>query len=308
MQYQKLMAIAVLILFVSVACKIAGETAGISQGATEPPVMDIDATESALNTAVAAQATTLAQATVDAQAAAQAAATLAAGANATVTAAALSAVATSAAMSASVTQAPSVEASATPAVDTPATEQSQAMMGIIQQLFDEGTISSKEGDAYRLDDFNESWAQIGYYQWWKTGYAAENFVLSTDVAWESASDQANWPEAGCGIVFSEDGESDHHLAYLALDGFGRLAQIAKGEWKNLAVHRYGALSIPDGNAKIMLVVYDKRINFFVNGQRVANAYDGSLDGGDIALTLLSGTNKDFGTRCQMSNIDLFIFK
>ena len=273
--------------------------------------MDIDATESALSTAVAAQATTLAQATVDAE-------TVAAGANATATAAALSAQATSAAptdqaaptgqAASSATQAPSVEASATPAVDTEATQQSQAILGTVQQLFDEGIISSKDGDAYRLDDFNESWAQLGYYQWWKTGYAAENFVLSTDIAWESASDRANWPEAGCGIVFSEDGESDHHLAYLSLDGYGRLAQISEGNWKNLASQRYGTLSIPDGNAKIMLVVYDKRINLYVNGQRVANAYDGSLDAGNIALTLLSGTNKDFGTRCQMSNIDLFVLK
>ena len=58
----------------------------------------------------------------------------------------------------------------------------------------------------------------------------------------------------------------------------------------------------------MLVVDDKRISFYVNGERVATAYDGSLNAGNIALTLLSGTNKDYGTRCTMSNIDLFIFK
>jgi hypothetical protein len=202
----------------------------------------------------------------------------------------------------------SAEATATPAVDSAATQQATAMMGVVQQLFDEGIIGSMEGEYYRLDDFEESWAQIGYYQWWKTGQTAENFVLSTDIAWESASDRANWPEAGCGIVFSEDGASDHHLAYLSLDGYGKLAQISKGQWKTLASQRYGNLSIPNGNAKIMLVVDDQKINFYVNGQRVANAYDGSLNAGNIALTLLSGTNKDFGTRCQMSNIDLFILE
>ena len=58
----------------------------------------------------------------------------------------------------------------------------------------------------------------------------------------------------------------------------------------------------------MLVVDDKRINFYVNGERVANAYDGSLNAGNIAQTLLSGTNKDFGTRCKMTNTELFILK
>lgn len=304
MRHKKLMVWLAVVLFVSLGCKITAGDAGISLEVTQAPSIDLDATESALSTVVAAQATTLAQATLEAQTAAA----QAAGANATATTAALTAEQTRAAQSANVTEAPVVEASATPATDTEATQQAQAMMGTIQQLFDEGIIGRREGTHYRLDDFNESWAQLGYYQWWKIGYAAENFVLSADIAWESASDRANWPEAGCGIVFSEDDESDHHLAYLSLDGFGRLAQISKGQWKNLAAQRYGTLSVPNGNAKIMLVVYDQRINFYVNGQRVANAYDGSLDAGNLALTLLSGTNKDFGTRCQMTNLDLFILE
>lgn len=304
MRHKSLMVLLAIILFVSMACKITAGDAGISLGATQAPSIDLDATESALSTVVAAQATSLAQATLDAQAAAA----QAAAGNATATAAALAAEQTQAAQSASVTQAPVVEASATPAMDAEATQQAQAMLGIVQQLYDEGIIRVKEGEYHRLEDFDESWAQLGYYQWWKTGFTPENFILSADIAWQSASDRANWPEAGCGIVFSEDGESDHHLAYLSLDGFGRLAQISKGQWKNLAAHRYGTLSVPDGNAKIMLVVYEQRINFYVNGQRVANAYDGSLDAGNLALTLLSGTNKDFGTRCQMTNIDLFMLQ
>jgi len=293
-----------IILLVSMACKITGGSSDFSLGATEAPPIDFEATKNVLSTAVAAKATSLAQATLDEQAAAG----LAAEVNATATAAALLVEQTQAAQSASVTQAPGVEATSTPAVDMEATQQAQAILGVVQQLFDEGVVGAKEGDYYRLDDFNENWAQLGYYQWWKTGYAADSFVLSADIAWESASDKANWPEAGCGIVFSEDSESDHHLAYLSLDGYGRLAQITRGQWKNLASQRYGKLDIPNGNAKIMLVVYDKKINFYVNGQRVTNAYDGSLNAGNIALTLLSGTNKDFGTRCQMSNIDLFIFE
>jgi hypothetical protein len=298
MHYSKIIIGMAIFVFISMACKLSGG------GATQAPPIDISATQNALSTAVAAQATTLAHATLDAQAAAE----LVIEASATATPAAFSAEQTPAAQGASVTQGPSIEATVTPAVDSAATQQAQAIVGIVQQLFDEGIISTKEGDYYRLDDFNESWAQLGYYQWWKTGYSAENFILSADIAWESASDKANWPEAGCGIVFSEDGESDHHLAYLSLDGFGRLAQISKGQWKNLASQRYGNLSVPTGDARIMLVVNDQRINFYVNGQRVVNAYDGSLDAGNLALTLLSGTNKDFGTRCQMSNIDLFILE
>jgi len=297
MQTHKLIVIVILILLATMACKMTDVNSGPSIAATDTPAVDYKATESALQTAVAAQATTMAQAT-----------SLAAEGYATATAAALLAQATPTATTASATQPPVVEPTFTPAVDSAATQQAQDFEGTLQELFDEGIVSSTEGDFYPLEDFSESWAQLGYYQWWQTGYSAENFVLSTDVAWESASDKANWPEAGCGFVFSEDGENDHHLVYLSLDGYGRLIQVNKGEWKNLASQFYGKLSIPDGDAKLMLVVNDKRISLYVNGERVATAYDGSLNAGNIAQTLLSGTNKDFGTRCTMSNTDLFIFK
>ncbi len=58
----------------------------------------------------------------------------------------------------------------------------------------------------------------------------------------------------------------------------------------------------------MLVVDDKKIYFYVNDKLVTTAYDNSLNDGNIALTLLSGTNKDYGTRCKMTNIDLFLLK
>jgi hypothetical protein len=301
MQTRKLIVIVTLILIATMACKMTDVSSDVTNAATDTPAVDYKATENTLQTMVAEQANV--QATAQAQAT-----SLAAEAYATATAAALLAQATPTATTASATRPPAVEPTFTPAVDSVATQQAQDFQDTLQGLLDDGVISSTEGDYYPLDDFSESWAQLGYYQWWDTGYSAENFVLSTDVTWESASDKANWPEAGCGIVFSEDSESDHNLVYLSLDGYGRLIQVNEGEWKNLASQFYGKLSIPDGDAKIMLVVNDKRISFYVNGERVANAYDGSLNEGKIALTLLSGTNKDFGTRCTMSNTDLLIFK
>lgn len=178
----------------------------------------------------------------------------------------------------------------------------------IQKLFNEGVVASTSGKYYRLADFDESWAQINWYRWRTTRYKAENFVLSADTAWISASDRANWQNSGCGIVFNFKDKDNHHLAYLGLDGFVRLVQQSRGNFKRLAMQKYGKVSIPKGEAKIMLVVYDKKISYYVNDQRVASAYDSAISVGDIALTLLSGTNKAYGTRCQMKNIDLWIFK
>jgi hypothetical protein len=193
-------------------------------------------------------------------------------------------------------------------VQASATAQKVIFTSVIEKLWEDGIVNAIEGDYYRLDDFDQSWAQINWYQWWRLNHLAENFVLSTDVSWQSASDTANWYASGCGFVFSETDRDHHHVAYLTLDGYGVLARLAKGDWKTLAAQRYGKVSTPNGNAKIMLVVDDKRINFYVNDKLVTNAYDNSIKEGNIAFTLLSGTNKDFGTRCKMSNIELFILK
>jgi hypothetical protein len=189
-----------------------------------------------------------------------------------------------------------------------ATAQVEGFNAVIDQLMADNVITTKEGDYHHLEDFYQSWAQLGWYRWWPTDYSAENFVLSANTYWQSASNTADWYTSGCGIVYSLDDKDDHHLAFLSLDGYGVLGRMTKGDWKYLAAQKYGKISVPDGEAKIRLVVFDKRIYFYVNDQLVSKAYDSSLNEGNIALTLLSGTNKDFGTRCKMTNIELYTFK
>jgi hypothetical protein len=193
-------------------------------------------------------------------------------------------------------------------VKATATSYAMVFLEVVQQLQEAGVVIDTEGYYRRPKDFDQSWAQLGWFRWWHTGYTAENFVLSAEASWESASKTSDWDEAGCGIVFSENDHDNYHLAYLSLDGYGRLQRKAKGDWKILAKKQYGKLSVPDGNAKIMLVVDDKIIHFYVNDELVAKAYDNSLNEGTISLTLLSGTNKGFGTRCKMTNINLFILE
>lgn len=62
---------------------------------------------------------------------------------------------------------------------------------------------------------------------------------------------------------------------------------------------------PADNANIMLVVEGNNLHFFVDGYLMLSRQDMSFAEGDLALTLLSGTNKDFGTRCEMTNIELW---
>lgn len=188
------------------------------------------------------------------------------------------------------------------------TEQARTMAVVIQKLANDGAVGATTGNYYRLPDFDQSEARLGYLRGWYTDYEAQNFVLSANTAWNSASTSANWPDSGCGVIFSLTDDANYYYSYLGLDGYVRLGRITNGEAKLQAQDRYGKVSIPDGEAKIMLVVYGQRVKYYVNDQPVMDTYAAAIKPGPIAMTLLSGTNKDYGTRCQMTDVDLWIFE
>ena len=191
---------------------------------------------------------------------------------------------------------------------TAATAQAQPMYDLIQQLYGDGYLSRTNGTYFNLPDFDKSWAQIGWYQWYYTDHSPKSFVIRADASWDSASSTANWWTSGCGFVFREDGVENYYLAYLGLDGRVYFRRTVNGRQASLGNVYYGRVGTPDGQAQIMLVVEDANITFFVNGDKVHARQDQGLTSGNLALTLLSGINTDFGTRCKMVNIGLWELK
>jgi Tol biopolymer transport system component len=180
---------------------------------------------------------------------------------------------------------------------------------VAKTLTDAGILTSYDGGAHSLADFDQEWAQINWYSYFRTGRQPTNFVIRADASWESASDKANWFNSGCGFVFRETDVDNHYMAYLDLDGFVHLSRSKNGYDYNLgkSAVRY-PLEKPADEASIMLAVDGDSINFFVDGYLMLSRQDSSLESGNLALTLLSGTNKDFGTRCTMTDIELWELK
>ncbi|MDX1437381.1 MAG: hypothetical protein R3335_11250 [Anaerolineales bacterium] len=175
----------------------------------------------------------------------------------------------------------------------------------VQGLYDGGIISSTGGEYVRFFDFNQSWAQLGWYRFFPTGISEKNFVLRTDASWRSASDKADWWTSGCGFVFREDEEINHYVTYLGLDGRVYLGRVINDAFQMLGSSYYGPVGTPDGDAEIMLVVEDENIFVFVNGERVIFRQDRAHESGNLHFTLVSGTNKDYGTQCKMEDIDIW---
>ena len=180
------------------------------------------------------------------------------------------------------------------------------MEALVQSLADDGYVSSTSGTYHELEDFDETWAQLNWYEWWETGFEPADFVISAHTQWDSASDKADWWNSGCGFVFRELGADDHFLAYLSMEGYVTLSEVRDGKYIELGYNRYGKVDTPEGEADVVLVVEGPMLHFFVNGERVYSRPGISDRPGKLGLTLLSGTNKGYGTRCEMEDVGLWV--
>ncbi len=208
------------------------------------------------------------------------------------------------------TPTPTVTLTSTPTVTstktlTPtATKLTDTRMGaLVQYLYDEGIIHTLDGDYYLLDDYVNEWAQIDWYQWDRTGYEPSSFIIRVDAAWESASRTANWFDAGCGFVFSDSGEDTHHVVFLTMDGYVRPYRVKHNVGTILQTGFYDYFDVPADSAEIILVVEDQVMTVLVDRKKIVSFSDGSIQRGSLGLSLISGTNTGFGTRCEMTNID-----
>jgi len=93
-----------------------------------------------------------------------------------------------------------------------------------------------------------------------------------------------------------------------MDGNVEVSRWRNGYGSQLQRSYYGKLDIPKGNAEMVLIAEDQVITVLINGEKVVRVLDGSFSDGALNYTLVSGTNKDFGTRCQMTNVDFWEFK
>ncbi len=292
------------------AAVVAGCSAPLSALSATPPAPTATSGPDRTATAQAVQVAEALVATLDAVWATGTAESQAAG-TATVVAATEAAQAHRTAMAvAKVTVAAERKATHTPAAEATraqATAQAQPLQVRVEQIVTEGYLSRSAGAYARLDDFSDSWAQINWYQWLWTGYDPTDFVVRADFSWDSASDTANWFNSGCGFVFREASREnlDHYVVYLGLDGVVYFLKARLGVLSDLASASAGRLAVPSGSAQFMLAVEGDRFTAYVNDQRVLTAHDGSMKAGLLNYTLLSGTNRDFGTRCEMTNVELW---
>lgn len=192
----------------------------------------------------------------------------------------------------------------TPSADVAATE----AYSDIQTYFDEGYISTSDGIMYRPGDFDEKWAQMGWYQWWNTGRDMTHFVFSAHYEWSSALETAD--VSGCGFVFAIQ-PNRQYAVFLDRKRIYFTNADASGFWSIGKTRGTGRVNFGNpAEADFALVVEGPHAFVFVDDEFIGE-YSLSVDQplkGEIAYSLLSGTNKDYGTECKITNARLWKIK
>jgi hypothetical protein len=186
-----------------------------------------------------------------------------------------------------------------------ATQQYEGWQAEVQRFADQGLLEDTAGKFKTFDDFNEEWAQMNWYQFWPVEEVNSNFMFGAHFKWSTASDT---PElSGCGIAFGIQPNEDHYSVFL--DRGRILFMMARGTYNYAVGKTSGPGTTSFGNpaeADFQVLVKDGKAHVAVDGE-ITN-YTLSADqstAGELALSVLSGTNRDYGTRCEMTDIHVW---
>ncbi len=188
-----------------------------------------------------------------------------------------------------------------------ATQQVEDFSAKIKEYYDAKYVSTTDGTYTPVKDFEKSWAQINWYQFYRIGLAPTDFVLKSDIAWKSASAAAD--SSGCGFVFREQPNGDDYMAFVSLKGFVEASYFLEDKSSYSISMGRGAFGNPaqNGKATLTLIVEGNIFRVLINDKLIKafTGLQGKLTTGGLAYTVVSGTNKDYGTNCQFKNTELW---
>ena len=175
-----------------------------------------------------------------------------------------------------------------------------------------GTFQVPNGFYYQMEDYDYSLAQLGSFKAVGSGHFPQHFSIRSQISWWTAKGGVNWKETGCGYIFRYLDKKNYYVIFWSLDGTVYLKRVNKGQEVPVYDAPYSTQRLSHGEATISLIVSDNQVIAFYNDKRVFRMVDSPLSGvmkdGEVGLVLFSGTNLDFGTRCQFSQTELWEVK
>ncbi len=185
-----------------------------------------------------------------------------------------------------------------------ATQKVEARQALLQKYLDAGYITSTAGKFEDLNEFHEEWAQLYWYRWWpihSAGRLYGDLVFQGHFKWATATRTSDL--SGCGVVFGVQPNNDHYAVFIDRARIAFMMSRGDKVYQVGKTSGSGRLDIQEpAEADVAVIVSGMTSYVLVDG--VATKYTLSADqssSGEFALSLLSGTNKDYGTRCDITD-------
>jgi hypothetical protein len=187
-----------------------------------------------------------------------------------------------------------------------ATQHVEELNAEAQKYFELGYLTTPHGTFSEKSDFREDWAQLGWYSRWIFDQEVSDFYMSAHIKWSSAYRNADI--SGCGFVFAEQENGDHYAVFLDRSKVyffeTEFYYYPIGTTRGTGHVNFGNPADHPVEADLTLIVNDAYAYVLVDG-KVVGEYtlsQSKILRGKVGLGLLSGTNKDFGTRCEMTKL------
>lgn len=196
--------------------------------------------------------------------------------------------------------------------DLAATQHTEELNAEVESYFEKGYLTTRDGEFTEVDDFREEWAQLGWYSMWLFRDTTSDLFMSAHFRWESAYRNADI--SGCGFVFDlqDNDNQDHYAVFLDRSKVYFVDTSyyyrAFGPTRGTGLVNFDNPANQPVEADFTLIVNDIHAYVLVDGKLVGEytLSQSKAVRGKFGLALLSGTNKDFGTRCEMTNLHYWI--
>lgn len=202
---------------------------------------------------------------------------------------------------------------ATPNIE--ATKEVQEAQQRIAGYVEAGYFQSAKGTLYTLDNLQKELAKQHYLDIASAGYPdkVKDFAVWADIKEESAS-TVNYPEfSGCGFVVRIQDNGDDYYALLTKDSVVMAYCLVRHGGT------CGRVGKTRGTGNVDLESpFEARFEFIINGMHAYALINSNFvaeytlfadkvtEPGYFGYGMISGTNRDYGTRCTIENAKLWI--
>lgn len=178
---------------------------------------------------------------------------------------------------------------------------------LVNKSIDDGMLSSS-GNFDTWPNTVVNWANMGNGVFsFPKATKSNRFAIAFTVTMDSASRTPNTWESGCGLTWSyrdNDYGCTELVAKAMMDG-----NIYIQGWENCSYLSYGKYYYGSPSTRktldLAFVVNGDKMNVYLGQQRIVRKVDLPILGSSIGFITSSGTNLDYGVRCNYTNIFIY---